>query len=109
MRFRGIAGSPKSTVTIATFESETAAAETRGVLTPRETRAFEMVIRDDIPADPEIDLNALKILDAYRNGIPFSLDRYLGGVTVLHRLDTGQKIPPPEAALSTEPPYPVSL
>jgi protein-disulfide isomerase len=41
-----------------------AAAETHDVLTPEETRAFEKVIRDYILANPEIVMDALKILDA---------------------------------------------
>lgn len=41
-----------------------AAAETHDTLTPEETRAFEKVIRDYILANPEIVLDALRILDA---------------------------------------------
>jgi protein-disulfide isomerase len=41
-----------------------ALAETHDVLTPEETRAFEKVIRDYILANPEIVLDALRILDA---------------------------------------------
>jgi protein-disulfide isomerase len=41
-----------------------AAAESHDILTPEQTRAFEKVVRDYILANPEIVLDALKILDA---------------------------------------------